>query len=88
MKFTIILILTLLTGCTTVPVTVQFPDAPGASATVSCPALQQLPADPTLSNISQTIVINYTTYYECAVKLDAWQEWYTVQKHIFEKATK
>ena len=26
--------------------------------------------------------------YECAVKTDAWQEWYNIQKIIFEKAGK
>jgi hypothetical protein len=32
----------------------------------------------------QPITINYNTYYECAIKTDAWIEWYQKQKHIFE----
>jgi len=28
--------------------------------------------------------VNYGTYYECAVKTDAWIEWYQKQKIIFE----
>jgi hypothetical protein len=30
------------------------------------------------------VTINYNTYYECAVKVDAWQEWYQIQKKIHE----
>ena len=33
---------------------------------------------------SVAISVNYQTYYECAVKVDAWNEWYQIQKHIFE----
>ena len=25
-----------------------------------------------------------TTYYECAVKLDAWIKWYDIQKQIYQ----
>ena len=31
---------------------------------------------PTLSDVTKTVTNNYTTYYECAVKNDAWIEWY------------
>ena len=34
--------------------------------------------------ITKTITTNYTTYYACVVKDDAWIEWYQTQKHIFE----
>jgi len=78
-------LLVLLVGCsTTVPVTRQFPDSPGNIAMTSCPQLQKLQEDSKLSEISKTITINYNTYYECAVKNDAWIEWYQKQKHIFE----
>jgi hypothetical protein len=39
---------------------------------------------PTLSDVAKTITNNYTTYYECAVKHDAFIEWYNIQKNIFE----
>jgi len=41
-----------------------------------------------LSEISKTITQNYTTYYECAVRNDAWIEWYETQKKIYEKLKK
>lgn len=75
-----------LTGCsTTVPVTAKFPKPPEKSgAMVACPQLQSLEADPKISDVSKTINLNYGTYYECAVKLDTWIEWYHAQKLIFE----
>ena len=89
MKYAILLIAVLLTGCSTaVPVTVKFPDAPGRLATERCPNLQKLNDDAKLSDIARTVAINYSTYYECAVKADAWQEWYEIQKRIFEGASK
>ena len=84
-----LLVLIMCSGCSTVvPVTVKFPDAPGPLATQRCPDLQKLKDDAKLSDVSRTVTANYTTYYECAVKADAWQEWYNVQKHIFEGAGK
>ena len=81
------IIVMLVTGCSTaVPVAMKFPEPPGRAALVRCPALEKLPDSVKLSDISHVITINYTTYYECAIKADAWQEWYQVQKIIFEKA--
>ena len=74
----------ILTGCsTTVPVTAKFPEVP-ERLLVKCPQLEKLENEAKLSDISKTITNNYTTYYECAVKNDAWIEWYQIQKHIFE----
>jgi len=74
----------LATGCSTVvPVTAKFPEAPGNVAMTPCPQLQKLQEDAKLSDISRTITVNYGTYYECAVKTDAWIEWYQKQQQIF-----
>jgi len=89
MKYAVLLIAVLLTGCSTVvPVTVKFPDPPGRLTTERCPNLQKLKDDARLSDVARTVTINYSTYYECAVKADAWQEWYEIQKRIFEGAAK
>jgi len=83
MKYLLIVLL-LLSGCsTTVPVTAKFPDAP-KFASEACPQLQKLNNDAKLSDVATTVTINYSTYYECAVKNDAWIEWYQIQKTIFE----
>ena len=81
------IIVMLVTGCSTaVPVAMKFPEPPGKAAMARCPNLEKLPDSVKLSDISHVITINYTTYYECAIKADAWQEWYQVQKIIFEKS--
>ena len=78
------IILLLLVGCsTTVPVTAKFPEVP-ERLMQKCPQLQKIGEESKLSDITKTITNNYTTYYECAVKGDAWIEWYQTQKHIFE----
>ena len=80
----IVLLSSLLVGCSTVvPVTQQFPEAPGNVAMTACPQLQKLAEDAKLSDISKTVSVNYGTYYECAVKTDAWIEWYQKQQQIF-----
>ena len=89
MKLVIIAISLALTACSTlVPVSMTFPEAPGRQAQVACPNLQKLKDDALLSDVSRTITINYSTYYECAVKTDAWIEWYEIQRRIFEGVVK
>jgi len=84
MKYLTVLFVALLTGCsTTVPVVAKFPEIP-QHLLVKCPQLNKVNDDAKLSDISKTITMNYTEYYTCAVKNDAWIEWYQVQKKIFE----
>jgi hypothetical protein len=81
----------MLTGClTTNPVlkAPNWPDPPGKQSLDACPALKELSKDIELSDIASVVVDNYSTYYQCAVKLEAWIEWYNLQKNIYENATK
>ena len=84
--FAIVVALVLaITGCSTVvPVAVKFPEPPGRGTQERCPDLQKLKDNARLSDVATTVTINYGTYYECAVKVDTWQEWYQIQRHIFE----
>ena len=85
----LLLVVMALTACsTTVPVTARFPEPPGRAALTACPQLERLSDTATLSDISRVINSNYALYYQCAVKADAWIEWYTVQKKIFETSGK
>ena len=87
-KYLASLLLILMSGCSTVvPVTVKFPDAPDRIK-IKCPQLKTLNEEAKLSDIAKTVTENYTTYYECAVKHDAWIEWYETQKIILEKLNK
>ena len=84
-KIKYFLLVLILTGCsTTVPVTAKFPDVP-ERLLVKCPQLEKLENEAKLSDISKTVTNNYTAYYECAVKHDAFVEWYNIQKNIFDK---
>ena len=84
----ILLISMLLSGCSTVvPVKAKFPEAPDMLMT-KCPALAQVKEDAKLSEIATTVANNYTQYYECAVIAKGWQEWYQIQKNIYENARK
>jgi hypothetical protein len=86
--FVIMIVVFVLTGCSTaVPVTAKFPDAP-ERLKVKCPQLQKVDEKAKLSDVANTVTLNYGTYYDCAVKNDAWIEWYEVQKRIFEGAGK
>lgn len=77
------ILLICLAGCSTVvPVTAKFPEPP--KATMACPQLQTVPDNVKLSGLTSTVTANYSTYYECAVKVDKWNEWYEIQKRIFE----
>jgi len=81
---TAIFFIVMFSGCsTTVPVKAKFPEAPERLLT-KCPQLEKLGNEVKLSDISKTITVNYTTYYECAVKHDAFIDWYQVQKNIYE----
>ena len=84
MKYLFLLIIFTLSGCsTTVPVVAKFPQVPN-QLLVKCPQLNKVNDDAKMSDVSKTITLNYTEYYNCAVKNDSWIEWYQIQKKIFE----
>jgi hypothetical protein len=85
----LILSLLLLAGCTTPPVIPKFPEAPIKSGAMEkCPDLTKLQDGAKLSDVSKTITINYSTYYECAIKSDTWIEWYQINKSNYDKIGK
>jgi len=85
MKYiTCFLLVLALTGCSVVPVKVNFPDVP-ERLMIKCPQLEKVSETPTLSDVAKTVTNNYTSYYECAVKHDGFVEWYNIQKEIFNK---
>lgn len=83
MRVAILLSIIAISGCTTVPVTVKFPEAPNALLE-TCPELVQLSPDAKLSDVARTVVENYTRYHQCSNKQESWIEWYNTQKKIFE----
>lgn len=86
MKILFLIPAILLTGClSTAP---KFPGIPEHLKT-SCPELNEVAAGTKeLSKVLDVVVVNYSTYYECRVKVDAWLEWHKEQQKIFNEAVK
>ena len=83
MKTLLLALILFLTGCTTaVPITQTWPEPPGLLSMQPCPDLKKLEPNPQLSDVARTVANNYTQYYTCVVKLEAWQEWYQKQQII------
>ena len=38
-----------------------------------------------LREVLKTVTVNYSTYHECKIRVDAWIEWYQTQRTIFEE---
>jgi hypothetical protein len=76
----------LITGCSTaVPLTASFPDAP-SMLMEKCPSLKTIPGEKvTIIEFTKTVSENYTTYYQCAGRTEAWIDWYNQQKKIWEE---
>jgi len=84
MKCLLLLPTLMLTGClATAP---KFPDIPSELKT-PCPELKEaINETKELSKLLDVVVVNYSTYYDCRVKVEAWIEWHTEQKRIFDAA--
>lgn len=80
---TLLCVIVLLTGCTTVPVARKFPDVP-KELTQTCADLKQTQDTKKLSDVLSGVVQNYGQYHECKLKADTWIDWYNTQKKIFE----
>jgi hypothetical protein len=87
MKIIILAFAVLLAGCSiSTPVKRNFPDAVPALQE-KCPELsivENAGKDVAITDLLKTVVKNYGLYYECANKVDGWNEWYTKQRKTFE----
>lgn len=84
MKFIGLLLVLSLSGCKTLPTTIAFPEPP---TSLEAP-VKLKPIDPNTTELSKLLdnaAENYGTYYELKIKYEAWLEWYTKQKKIFEE---
>ena len=75
----------LITACSTaVPVTQNFPQAPDMLKE-KCPELKTIQGEKiSIVDFTRVVSENYTTYYQCAARSDAWIDWYNKQKKIWE----
>lgn len=89
MKFlTLIIIVLSLSGCALfqkpVPIVPKFPDSV-PELMKKCEELKTLEGDKVaITELLKTVVQNYTLYYECSNKVEGWQEWYNMQRKVFD----
>jgi uncharacterized lipoprotein YmbA len=85
MKYTILGLALVLAACSTpVPVSQRFPDVPKALVE-RCESLRKIEGDKVaITEMLKVVVQNYGMYYECAAKVDGWNDWYQEQKRIYE----
>ena len=85
MKYIILGLALVLAACSTpVPVSQRFPDVPKALVE-KCENLKKVEGDKVaITEMLRVVVQNYGMYYECAAKVEGWQEWYNDQKKIYE----
>ena len=87
MKYIILGLALVLAACSTpVPVSQRFPDVPKALVE-RCESLRKVEGDRVaITEMLKVVVQNYGMYYECAAKVDGWNDWYQEQKRIYESA--
>jgi uncharacterized lipoprotein YmbA len=85
MKYIILGLAIVLTACSTpVPVSQRFPDVPKALVE-RCESLRKVEGDKVaITEMLKVVVQNYGMYYECAAKVNGWNDWYQEQKRIYE----
>ncbi len=85
MKYISLILVAMLSACSTpVPVTQKFPEVPKALVE-RCESLKKIEGDRVaITEMLKVVVQNYGMYYECAAKVDGWNDWYLEQKRIYE----
>ena len=90
MRTLIIIPVLLMAGCAstkTVPVTMNFPQAP-EPLLMEPEKLETLPEDATqLSEILDNSTVNYGKYRELQLKYEQWQRWYDSNRLIHKETT-
>jgi hypothetical protein len=83
-KLLVILSLTILTACQSVPVQQKFPSV--SDTLMAQPVeLKETPVNSSSSQVFEIVIENYGTYYELSNRLQGWQKWYIEQKKIYER---
>jgi hypothetical protein len=84
MKYIVLSLALVLAACSTAPVKQKFPEVPKALVE-RCDSLKKIEGDRVaITEMLKVVVQNYSMYYECAAKVDGWNDWYLEQKRIYE----
>ena len=85
----VLILVVVLTGCasTTVPVTMNFPQAP-EPILLEPEKLEPLPEDANeMSDLLENSTVNYGKYRELQLKYQQWQQWYNTNRRIHKETT-
>ena len=85
----VLILVVVLTGCasTTVPVTMNFPEAP-EPILMEPEKLDPLPEDAEeISDLLENSTVNYGKYRELQIKYQQWQRWYETNRRIHKETT-
>lgn len=88
MKLFIVVLSLFLTACTTkIYVPVPPPEFPtvGDKMWVKCPPLKEARDSDKLSELLDTVILNYGEYHRCKLLVEAWHQWYIEQKNNYER---
>jgi len=80
----ILLCCLLISGCSSFPVQPKFPNAPETILEPCSNLVLIEKKNAELSDVLQTVSVNYTDYYVCKAKTDKWIEWYKQAKEIYK----
>lgn len=78
----VIIVSSILVGCTAVPVSQKFPEAPEVLMEKCGPLKTIDKSEVLLSEFTATVVENYSKYHMCSAVVEAWQEWYKEQEKL------
>jgi hypothetical protein len=86
-KYVILASTVLLSGCFGTFAPARHPEFPAAPPILleTCPQLSKTdPNNATLRDMLNTVVGNYSLYYQCAAKTHGWQQWYDEQQQLYK----
>lgn len=85
----VLAVVIVLTGCasTTVPVTMNFPEAP-EPILMEPEKLDPLPEDATeMTDLLENSTVNYGKHRELQLKYQQWQRWYNTHRRLHKETT-
>ena len=85
MKYTLIALLMLLTGCITAPVKHSFPKPPDGIVERCSDLSLIVEGEERLSELLKVVTKNYSTYYDCAARHDLLVKWLNDQRALHDE---
>lgn len=85
LKAAILSLAVLVSACSTIGKTPEFPPAPPELLQDCKDLIQVEKQQDNLKDVLQVVLANYSLYHECRAKQQGWIEWYNLQKKIHKE---